>query len=261
MCAQQDQNRDLVDTTDCLEAIGVFKFWKNLFFLVILVCMLLLAACFLVEHFALVTDAQPADAAAEIQQAEQAITEPPVEIAEVTIHADDEEAKIASAAKEIAGDANTPPAAEAPAASTPKLDLSEIVKPVHIMWTVRAVDFVLIATAMMYCLTLLFTLKVSMVGRLGGINHIARAVMLSMIFLVLLMPWQEVFGWFIKGIIFTPAELKESVTAFDTASAMQKIMYFARFVAYWALGLLLLLCAQTRTGRWSKATLKRLEVF
>ena len=42
MSAEQNRQKDLVDTTDCLEAVGVFRCWKNLFFAVILVGLLLL---------------------------------------------------------------------------------------------------------------------------------------------------------------------------------------------------------------------------
>ena len=37
---------DLLDTTDCLEAVGVFRGWKNFLFLVVLLCLLLLQASF-----------------------------------------------------------------------------------------------------------------------------------------------------------------------------------------------------------------------
>jgi len=37
---------NLIETTDCLEAIGVFRRWKNLFFAVLLVCLLLVQAAF-----------------------------------------------------------------------------------------------------------------------------------------------------------------------------------------------------------------------
>ncbi|MHC4679346.1 MAG: hypothetical protein ACYTEK_11670, partial [Planctomycetota bacterium] len=37
---------DLLDTTDCLEAVGVFKGWKNFFFIIIVLCLVLLQTCF-----------------------------------------------------------------------------------------------------------------------------------------------------------------------------------------------------------------------
>ena len=43
-----DSNKDtgLVDITDCLEAVGVFKFWKNSFFLILLTGLIVLQLSF-----------------------------------------------------------------------------------------------------------------------------------------------------------------------------------------------------------------------
>ncbi|MBN2594218.1 MAG: hypothetical protein JXA81_11985, partial [Sedimentisphaerales bacterium] len=38
---------NLLDTTDCLEAVGVFKGWKNFLFVIVLLCLLFLQASFL----------------------------------------------------------------------------------------------------------------------------------------------------------------------------------------------------------------------
>ena len=59
----------------------------------------------------------------------------------------------------------------------------------------------------MYCLSLLFSLKVSLMGRLGGINHISRAFFLSLAMFVLVLPWQKFFSGVVAGVIFTPDEL------------------------------------------------------
>ena len=43
----EEQRRDeLLGTTDCLEAIGVFKGWKNFLFVVAVICLVLLQICF-----------------------------------------------------------------------------------------------------------------------------------------------------------------------------------------------------------------------
>ena len=46
MNEESNKPTNLLDTTDCLEAVGVFRGWKNFLFLVILLCLLLLQACF-----------------------------------------------------------------------------------------------------------------------------------------------------------------------------------------------------------------------
>jgi len=125
---------------------------------------------------------------------------------------------------------------------------------------VRFVNAVLILAATLFCLTLLFGLKVSMHGRLGGINHISRAFFLSLILLVLLLPWQMVFGNMVTGAIYSPDELaqwcsKEAETIFDL------ILYYLRFTGFGALILLLLIFSQIRSIRWAKAILRRLEII
>src|SRR5689334_9985922 len=40
------EHADLVSTTDYLEAVSVFKGWKNFFFVIILICLALIQVCF-----------------------------------------------------------------------------------------------------------------------------------------------------------------------------------------------------------------------
>ncbi|MHC4751762.1 MAG: hypothetical protein ACYTFW_18040 [Planctomycetota bacterium] len=47
MNENQVSPNNLLDTTDCLEAVGVFKGWKNFFFVIIVLCLLLLQMFFL----------------------------------------------------------------------------------------------------------------------------------------------------------------------------------------------------------------------
>ena len=46
MNENQSGQNNLLDTTDCLEAVGVFKGWKNFLFVIIVICLLLLQICF-----------------------------------------------------------------------------------------------------------------------------------------------------------------------------------------------------------------------
>jgi hypothetical protein len=105
----------------------------------------------------------------------------------------------------------------------------------------------------------LFALKVSLIGRLGGINHIARAFFASLLFVVLLLPWQLLFAPIFAGAMFTPTEMIAACQAQKTTVAYVSMIF--RFMVYWALVVLLLLAAQMRSMRWSKATLRRLDVM
>jgi hypothetical protein len=107
---------------------------------------------------------------------------------------------------------------------------------------------------------MLFSLKVSMLGRLGGINHISRAFFLSLLMLILLLPWQRIFGDMVPGAIYTPEELLERCSA-EAGDVLDKVVYYLRFSGYWLLVLLLLILSQIRSVRWGKAILRRLEII
>ena len=168
-------------------------------------------------------------------------------------------------------DANQPtPAAPnqpAPAVSErpskkPKIRLHFAVTTAQLSWLVRFTDCVLVLAAVLYCLTMLFSLKVSMLGRLGGINHISRAFFLSLAFVVLLLPWQKffLFPHLVVGAIYTPEELFSGGTG-QGKHIFGTVLHYLRFCGYWVLVMLLLIFAQLRSGRWTKAILRRLEVI
>jgi hypothetical protein len=266
----QLKQNNLVDTTDCLEAVGVFRCWKNFLFIVILICIVLLQACFWVADTGFIRPAEGEEAPAveveeqtqiaEPQQSdnqpeEQVVTEG--EVDEVSAQILTESEKITEAARQVAGDAN-----EAPTESEGRVRIS-LIRPTanQLAGAIRFLNFVIVPAAIVYCLTMLFSLKISLVGRLGGINHIARAFFLSLILLVLLLPWQLLFA-VTKGAIFTPAELMGGGwQACKEANIFGAILYYLRFVGYWILILLLLLMAQARNARWARTILRRLEVI
>jgi hypothetical protein len=130
----------------------------------------------------------------------------------------------------------------------------------HLILTIRIVNAILLLAGVLYCLTILMALKVSLVGRLGGINHITRAFFLSMIMIVLLLPWQKAFCCVFIGAMYTPCELAKWCST-EATEMSDIILRYARFTGYWLLIFLLLIFAQVRTGRWTKTILRRLEVI
>jgi len=256
MNSEKNVERDLLDTTDCLEAISVFRFWKNVLFVLIMMCLLVLQVSFWVAGLDLISK-QTAEA--EVQAMEVVVEDSPELINEDTKVVDEAGKKIEEAARQVISDVNKP--AVASRQQEKPIDFSAILKKEHILRTIKTADFALILLAMAYCLIILFTLKISMVGRLGGINHITRALVLSLFFVVLILPWQEILGPFTAGAIYTPSELMSYVEKYDSASILGKAFYYLRFVGYWLVVLLLLIFAQIRTARWSKATLRRLKVI
>jgi hypothetical protein len=270
---EEPRTGNLVDTTDCLEAVSVIRCWKNFLFIIILLALLLVQGSFWMVNLKVAGADQPAGAAD--------LSAPAVETDEPAAKTTD---KIKQAAKKVAQDINSlvagaseqpqPARQSSPQAAAEPNQLAQRKaegplsasirhwfhpRQKHISAIVRFLNFVLVPGAMLYCLTMLFSLKVSLIGRLGGINHIARAFFLSLLFLILLLPWQLMFAPVFAGAMFTPSELIAACQAQKTIPAY--ISFYLRFTVYWLLVLLLLLFAQIRSMRWARATLKRLEVI
>ncbi|MHC4239093.1 MAG: hypothetical protein ACYSUC_04970 [Planctomycetota bacterium] len=224
MNGNQDRPENLLDTTDCLEAVGIFRGWKNFLFIITVLCLLVLQISFWAVDLGLVTGE-------EVQGESPAVTSAAGTRAP-NIAASAQPDEITTAARKVTTDANLSPV-EAPS--------DKLAEPVeakggvlpwiefrHLAWLIRLLDFVVILTAMLYCLTMLFSLKISLLGRLGGINHISRAFFLSLIFVVLLLPWQKLFGPVVKGAIFTPGELAAWVKWCSSEAAFSYLLNAAQ---------------------------------
>jgi len=256
MNENQAKPGNLVDTTDCLEAIGVFRVWKNILFVIVILCLLLLQVSFwLVDTGYIKAECDTPKITPAV------VTEDAGQVKDVAKQATAEKDEISKAAKQVAAEPNQP--AKAAAQEPPKqAGLPSFgMKFKHLSLLVRFINFVLIMAAVLYCLTMLFALKVSLLGRLGGINHISRAFFLSLIMLVLLLPWQKFFPGVVAGAMYTPAELLRWYTVERTGGIFGIIFYFLRFTGYWLLVMLFLIFSQFRSARWAKAILRRLEVI
>ena len=207
MVEDHASSNDLLATTDCLEAVGVFKRWKDLLFLILVVCLLLMQASFYLVDQGYV---------------------------KITGHAY----------------GNEPAAAGQPEEANPALQLAK---------AANVVNAVLILTATLYCLTLLLSLEVFPYSRLGGIQHITRAFYLSLLMLVLLLPWQRVFGNAVIGAVFAPDEMMKSYSS-KTEDMLGIVLYYLRFSGYGVSMLLLLILSQLRSLRWAKAILHPLDI-
>ncbi len=254
MNENQAKRDNLLDTTDCLEAVGVFRGWKNFLFVIVILCLLLLQISFWLVD----TGWIPATGAVCIETYErERLKFLPLEPAVAGENVQD----VNEAAKKVAANANQPAKAISPEPQQPATKKSLFgITFVHLAWLVRFINVVLILTATLYCLTMLFSLKISLIGRLGGINHICRAFFLSLVMVVLLLPWQSAFGRVVIGAIYTPCELAESCAA-ETRGIFGSILYYLRFTGYWLLIVLLLILSHVRSCRWTKAILRRLEVI
>ncbi|UCG58635.1 MAG: hypothetical protein JSU70_03805 [Phycisphaerales bacterium] len=236
MNENQGRQSSMVETTDCLEAVGVLRRWKNLMFTIILLCLLLLQASFWLVNvgYVRVDEASPGDSAA--------VTTGDADAAAETTTSD-----------ETQGEAPT---------SGPGL-LPGLPNGLTFDLLARIVQFVnglLILAVMLYSLTLLISLMASLIGRLGGISHVCRAFFLSLIMVVLIVPWQKLSGFAIVGVTYTPDELLRCVTS-KSDDVFGIGLYYLRFCGYWLFVLLLLFMSQLRTARWTNSILRRLEII
>ena len=261
----QTNQDNLVDTTDCLEARGVFKGWKNTFFTLLILSMVLLQVSFWVVDLDLVateekvqcpeTDAVVEEAQQTQDKVPEASPQVEAEVSETLQEAD----AIKKAAEKVAAEPNQIAAAEEQQTRKP-IKFAFKLKTEHVRGLVRVLNFITIPLAALYCLTMLFCLKVSLLGRLGGINHISRAFFLSLLFFVFLLPWQVVFKGPVLGAMYMPSELINCCSG-KACNIFCTVLYYLRFTGYWLLVMLLLIFAQIRSYRWAKTTLRRLEVI
>ncbi|MHC4105202.1 MAG: hypothetical protein ACYSR9_09695, partial [Planctomycetota bacterium] len=144
MNENQTGPNSLLDTTDCLEAIGVFRGWKNFFCVIIIVCLLLLQISFWIVKLDYIRGECPGISQGSVAQNVQDAND-----TDVALAGDEGETEAAIEEKSMFG-----------------------VTFSHLAMGIRIVNSILILTGTLYCLTILLALKVSLVGRLGGINHI-----------------------------------------------------------------------------------------
>ncbi|MFC1634070.1 hypothetical protein ACFL5Z_04455 [Planctomycetota bacterium] len=285
----QSGSNDLLDTTDCLEAVGVFKGWKNFFFVILFICLLLQQASFWVVDRGCISISGKAEAQGEAGTVlEPEVTAPSEPTKTPTVDPLPEPEPLEASEPDQTMDPGQENPSEAEpnnpsrqsseaepndvsgyssfdsriqqAISWPSGNFLSGITFEQLTCLIRFINAVLVLTATLYCLTLLFGLKVSMHGRLGGINHISRAFFLSLILLVLLLPWQTVFGSMVTGATFTPYELAQWCSR-ETENVFDLILYYMRFSGFGALILLLLILSQIRSIRWAKAILRRLEII
>jgi len=125
---------------------------------------------------------------------------------------------------------------------------------------VAVCNFIILFTAILFSLSLLMCLKISLAGRLGGINHITRAFFISLFLLVVVIPWQVVLPKVLIGSVWLPGELLCGNWAKADTSVFWKVLLYGRFCGLWLVAVWLLLWTQLRSAKWARATVRRLGV-
>jgi hypothetical protein len=265
--SEEQRREELLGTTDCLEAVNVFKSWKNFLLIVAVICLVLLQICFWIVDADVI---RSEDANTPQPTAAMATSAPVAAVIELAAKTEVEVPQdiVAKAAAQAKSNSAEPESSDAQTVepnqpASGKLELGKVlhIKFEHIAWIIRVCNYLLIFTVTMYCLTMLFCLKISLLGRLGGLNHISRAFLLSLIVLVLVLPWQKFFGGIAAGLIYTPTELINAHADIQGGKVINIALYYLRFSGLWVIVMAVLVFSQVRSIRWAKATLRRLGVM
>ena len=231
-----DNQSNMIETSDSLEAVGVFRGWKNIFFGIVLACLVLTQAAFWLINLQIV-EAPAAAGPGESSLAPTPVSTPPGQTAN--------------------------PAAETGTARAASGGLiAKLMPSLDFGYTARVVELlngVLLVAGILLAASTFFGLMVSLVGRLGGINHISRAFVLALITAVLLIPWQML-GLNVLGVTWSPEDLLRWLPTKGT-DLWNTVIFYLRFSGYWAAVTLLLLLSQIRSTCWSKSILRRLEII
>ncbi len=276
--------QDIVDTTDSLEAVGASKSMKNFLFFLIFICLLVTQVIFWLNRLGLIEQnsckscamqkascdgctkpaekaSQPAPsggplalaATADIEKVAEKVAGE-VEQSQQTAQAEADEGIIL----EKIEDRIPPDVVVDESAAEEKIPFKISARFCRII--VAICNFLVILGSILYCLTLLMCLKISLTGRLGGINHITKAFFISLFLVIVLFPWQRILPGVLVGSIWMPGELLCGGWEKAQGSAIWKVLFYLRFCGLWILAIWLLFWTQMRSARWAHATLRRLGV-
>jgi hypothetical protein len=241
---------DLVEVTDSLEAIAVFRGWKNIFFTISLMCLLLIQGAFwVVDQGIRSVDQEILSRNSSGDSQEQVTAETPSSPSDPV-----NELQVGNQDANVPQDANT--ASTDSDQGQKKWGLYGF----KLADVIRVCNGLLMLSTMLYCTTLLFSMIITVIGRLGGMRHICRAFFRSLIMLVLIVPWQQFLNSLFFGCIFSPDELSTPFVD-KSADVVSMVLYYLRFPGYWLLVMFLLIASQARCARWGKSILRRLEII
>lgn len=208
--------RKSVFVTDGLEAAGVLRGWKNFLFVTAILCLVLLQAIFWLAHTGQI-EFGPDAAPEAVATVESSVTHHPSPIVVGRVIPFDLTFK-------------------------------------HVTSVIGPVNTIVVLACVLYSLTTFFALIVSIMGELRGLSQISRAFYLSIFMLIPLLPWQTIFPPGSFGTIYMPSELARQC-ANEASGTMEAWLFYLRFSGVWALTVLVLILAQWRTCRWTKAVL------
>jgi len=126
--------------------------------------------------------------------------------------------------------------------------------------TVRLGNYLLTFTSVLYCLTLLVGVKLSLVGRLGGLASGAWSFFVSLVVAVLVVPWVQAATGEMVGVLYFFKDLVEEYwrVSQEEGDLIERVGYYWRYVGLWFVTLVLVCCAQVRAWRSGQAVARRM---
>lgn len=246
--AGQTKQNDWIDATDSLEAVEAIRGWKNFIFAITLIAMLLVQIIFWLADTGVIF----------VSPSPSAVGGP---LATTQINNRSEQIPVTDNTFAVSMfEPNLPPMEKHNNLKN-MLGLIREVDSSNLSLFITFTNTILILGSVLYCLILLASVQIAISGRLGGINHICRAFFLSLVFVVLLLPWQKIFAGLAVGAAYGPQELLSSCIAVQSGGTFDQILHYLRFFILWLVALCLLIFAQVRSMRWAKAILRRLDVI
>jgi len=122
-------------------------------------------------------------------------------------------------------------------------------------WVLPAMKFLAVVSSMLLVLTLLLAVKLSLLGRLGGVAGFISGFFWSLVLLAMVVPWQQTLkGSFACGALYNMGELVSQAKQFKSSwggsgSWLDGTLYYARFIVYPLITLVVWMVVQTRFTR------------
>jgi len=246
-------NLSAIDPVDAMEAYNTFRAGRSFFFILLFVGMLIVQVSFWV------VDRGAVDATLAKQHDYYGMM-PIVQDSQVgrtMFIAGAEESPDQFAPEQ--GEIPPPPSAPSDEANAEEKESAKSIA-LLVETSLEVSNFIMIFSAVIYCLCLLIGMKLALVGRLGGLADSAKAFFLALVAMVLIVPWQGLFHSSIAGTLFAYDELiNQYIQIRETSGLAGYVLYYGRFTGFWLLTMVLLVLAQWRSHKAAQAIGERLS--
>jgi hypothetical protein len=126
--------------------------------------------------------------------------------------------------------------------------------------TMKIFNTLICFMVILYCLSLLTSINLRIVGRLGGLADSTKAFFLSLFVMALILPWQPLITGRTSVTLFSYQELIQrylASTTYISSLSLESIVYYSRFVGCSLATTLLLFATQWRSSRATRQTIRK----